>query len=74
MSTKLFTEKEVADQYPVTVNFLRNSRFTGKGFPFVKIGGRVFYREEDIEIYIKEHIFNSTLEYQHHCKQLAKAL
>jgi predicted DNA-binding transcriptional regulator AlpA len=60
MNTTLLTEKEVAKIYGFELSTLRNHRFCGRGFPFVRIGRRVFYRSQDIERYIEEHIFKST--------------
>ncbi|MBN9564899.1 MAG: helix-turn-helix domain-containing protein [Alphaproteobacteria bacterium] len=67
MATKLLTEKEVAVQYKVSLSYLRNNRVKGHGFPFVKLGSKVFYREQDVENYIEKSLFKSTTEvnYQH---------
>ena len=64
MSTKLFTEKEVAENYRISVKTLQNNRVSGKGFKFVKIGGKVLYREKDMEEFIERNLFSSTTEAQ----------
>ena len=64
MSTKLLTEKEVAKNYRVSVKTLQNNRVAGKGFKFVKIGGKVLYREKDMEEFIERNLFSSTTEAQ----------
>ena len=64
MSSKLLTEVETADICRVSVSSLRCQRVTGKGIVFVKMGGRVLYREQDIETYINKRTFKSTTEYQ----------
>ena len=43
---------------------LRKYRVSGKGFKYIKIGGRILYRVEDIETYIENHTFGSTTEQQ----------
>lgn len=45
-----FTPQEVADRYhgKVTVRTLANWRSQGISPPFVKVGGRILYRVEDV--------------------------
>lgn len=50
-ATKVFfTPQEVADRYhgKVTVRTLANWRSQGVSPPFVKVGGRILYRIEDV--------------------------
>ncbi|MBN9565043.1 MAG: helix-turn-helix domain-containing protein [Alphaproteobacteria bacterium] len=64
MTKILLTEKQVSELYNVSVGTLRSQRVTGKGMPFVKFGGKILYRTEDIEKYIQGRLFNSTTEYR----------
>jgi hypothetical protein len=41
-SPKLYKEKQVSEEYNLTLSWLRNARWKGDGPPFVKIGGGVF--------------------------------
>lgn len=46
MVKKYITEKEVSKMTGRAVPTLRNDRFKGKGFPYIKIGKSVRYDEE----------------------------
>jgi len=39
-----------------SVASLRKDRFTKRGFPYVKLGTRVFYRREDIDREMSRHL------------------
>lgn len=43
-----YTEKEVAELYGVSLSKMRQDRILKKGFPYIKIGKSVRYREEDL--------------------------
>ena len=64
MLTKVMTPKEVTEFYKIPEGTLRKYRVSGKGFKYIKIGGRILYRVEDIETYIQHHTFGSTTEQQ----------
>lgn len=59
---KLFKETEVSKEYNLSLSWLRNARWKGDGIPFVKLGGSVFYRPEDIDAYIERNLRRSTSE------------
>jgi hypothetical protein len=63
ISQKLLKETQVSEIYNVTLSWLRNARWKGDGFPFIKIGGGVFYRPEDIDTFIESRLMHSTSEY-----------
>ena len=48
MSKKYLTEKEVSAMTGRALQTLRNDRFRGKGFPYIKIGKSIRYDEEVI--------------------------
>jgi len=48
MRKKYITEKETSEMTGRAVQTLRNDRFTGRGFPYCKIGKSVRYDEEVI--------------------------
>mgnify|MGYP000974902626 CR=1 FL=1 len=41
-------EKQVKEITGLSLSFLRNSRFTGKNIPYVKVGRSVRYSQEDV--------------------------
>lgn len=60
---KLYKETQVSQEYNFTLSWLRNARWKGDGIPFIKIGGGVFYRPEDIDAFIEKNLRHSTSEY-----------
>ncbi len=60
---KLLKETQVSEIYNVSLSWLRNARWKGDGFPFIKMGGGVFYRPEDIDSFISSRLMHSTSEY-----------
>ena len=65
MLTKMMTSKEVAEFYKISEGTLRKHRISGKGFKFVKIGGKVLYKEQDIENHIAQETYTCTSAYKH---------
>jgi len=59
---KLMKEKQVSMEYNLTLPWLRNARWRGDGPAFVKIGGGVFYRPQDLDSYIESRVRYSTSE------------
>ena len=53
MTKKYITEKELSVLTSRAVQSLRNDRFKGRGFPYIKIGKSVRY-DEDVVIAIME--------------------
>lgn len=49
MSTSFLTPDRLAERWSITPMTLKQWRWNGKGPHFLKIGGRVLYRLEDIE-------------------------
>jgi hypothetical protein len=60
---KLYKETQVSREYNLSLTWLRNSRWRGDGPQFVKIGGGVFYRPEDVDSFIESRLRHSTSEY-----------
>jgi hypothetical protein len=60
---RLYKETQVSTEYNLSLTWLRNARWKGNGIPFVKLGGSVFYRPEDIDAYILTNLRHSTSEY-----------
>lgn len=50
---KFYDERALAEALLVNVATLRNWRYMGKGPKFVKLGGAVRYREEDVNAWIE---------------------
>ena len=61
MPIKHLRQAEVAQRWCVSHRTLERWRWTGQGPRFLKIGGRVVYRVEDIEAYEVEQLRASTL-------------
>lgn len=51
MTTRHLNQTELAVRWTVSPRTLERWRHTGEGSQFIKIGGRVAYRLEDIEAY-----------------------
>jgi len=60
--TKHLRQAEVAQRWCVSHRTLERWRWTGQGPRFLKVGGRVVYRIEDIEAYESEQLRSSTLQ------------
>lgn len=46
-----FTQKELARRWTLSHRTLERWRYTGEGPKFIKLGGRVIYRLEDVEAF-----------------------
>jgi len=60
MSLRHFNQVELATRWRISPRTLERWRHTGEGPQFVKIGGRVAYRLEDVEAYEAEQIRQAT--------------
>lgn len=60
METRHLLQGELASRWRISPRTLERWRFTGEGPRFVKIGGRVTYRETDIEAYESERVRHVT--------------
>ena len=60
MSTRHLSQIELAARWNLSHRTLERWRFTGEGPQFVKLGGRVVYRLEDVEGYEAEQIRQAT--------------
>jgi hypothetical protein len=54
--TELFTPKECAEYRRCSVRKLDRERADGRGCPYVRIDGRIFYRRADIDRFIAAHV------------------
>lgn len=54
------TESQLVDYWKVSRNTLRKWRSTGFGPLYIKVGGRILYRMEDIEIFEQENLYRSS--------------
>lgn len=60
MATKHLNQIDLAARWNISHRTLERWRWTGEGPLFIKLGGRVVYRLEDIEEYEREQIRSST--------------
>jgi predicted site-specific integrase-resolvase len=61
MATRHLSQTELAARWNISHRTLERWRWTGEGPQFIKIGGRVVYRQEDIEAYETDNLRSSTL-------------
>jgi predicted site-specific integrase-resolvase len=54
METRLLLQSELAARWRISPRTLERWRLTGEGPRFCKIGGRVTYREEDVNAFEAE--------------------
>jgi hypothetical protein len=54
--TELLTSRECAAWRRCSVRKLDRERAEGRGCPYVRIDGRVFYRRADVERFIEAHV------------------
>jgi predicted DNA-binding transcriptional regulator AlpA len=59
---QLLKTSEAAEYLRLSVSQLNNWRMEGAGPPFVKLGGRVFYRLKDLERWLEARTVRSTAE------------
>ena len=55
----LLTEEEVSIRYKVTARTIARWRVIGWGPPFLRIGVKIFYREEDVLCYERDNLIAS---------------
>lgn len=60
MSTRHLSQIELAARWNISHRTLERWRGTGEGPQFVKLGGRVVYRLEDVEAYEGEQLRRDT--------------
>ena len=56
MEAICYSEREVAALLGVSESKLRTDRMKLQGIPFVKIGGSVRYRRQDIDSYLEKNL------------------
>jgi hypothetical protein len=56
VETGLFTTKECAAYRRCSVRKLDRERADGRGCPYVRIDGRIFYRHVDVDRFIAAHV------------------
>ena len=62
---KFITPQQLSDRWEgrISARTLANWRSAGMAPPFVKIGGAIVYRREDVESYENRNTVNSTSQY-----------
>ena len=56
IDTELLTPRECASYRRCSLRTLDRERDHGNGCPYVRIGGRIYYRRCDVEQFIADHI------------------
>lgn len=62
MSTKHLNQVELSRRWSISPRTLEHWRWLGQGPRYLKIGGRVVHRLEDVEAYEAERMHESTAE------------
>jgi hypothetical protein len=52
----LLTERETAEVRRCSTRKLQRDRAEGRGCPYVRIDGRIFYRRKDVDQYVAAHV------------------
>ena len=63
MATKHLNQIDLAARWNISHRTLERWRWTGEGPLYVKLGGRVVYRLEDVEAFEREQIRASTADH-----------
>jgi len=62
MAIRHLNQIELAARWNISPRTLERWRWCGEGPIFIKMGGRVVYRQEDVEAYEQEQLRQSTCE------------
>lgn len=54
---------QVSERYNISTSTLAKMRLSGRGPVFVKLGRRVFYRQDDLDAWVAGNRYRSTSEY-----------
>jgi hypothetical protein len=73
MATRHLTQSEVARRWRMSPRTLERWRWLGQGPVYLKLGGRVAYRLEDIEAYERAQAHDAGASQRLHMAQPAKA-
>ena len=60
MADQFLNQVHLAERWHMSPRTLERWRYTGEGPAYLKIGGRVIYRREDVETYERERRCEST--------------
>ena len=58
--SELLTTKQLADEWGLHYKTPSNWRVRGGGPPFVRLGGAIRYRRQDVEFWMASHLRTST--------------
>ena len=59
MTTRHLNQIELSRRWNISHRTLERWRWRKEGLPFIKIGGRIVYRLEDVLAYEDAHLFNT---------------
>jgi len=63
------TERQASERYPLSMKWFQQKRTHGAGPPYIKLGRRVMYNVELLELWIRSHGFRTnTSEKEEHLK------
>lgn len=64
MTDKHLNQYQLGERWSLSPRTLERWRWEGFGPPHLKIGGRILYRQADVQAYENEHLRNSTAKHQ----------
>jgi predicted DNA-binding transcriptional regulator AlpA len=53
---KYFVEKEVSTMYGLSIHWFRKARYNGKSPTYHKLNRKVYYKEDEVDSWFKEHL------------------
>jgi predicted site-specific integrase-resolvase len=51
MVDRFLCQKQLAQRWGISHRTIENWRYRGRGLPFLRLGGKIYYSVEDIEAY-----------------------
>lgn len=51
MAEQFLCQKQLARRWGISHRTLENWRYRGQGLPFLRLGGKIFYKIEEVEAY-----------------------
>lgn len=53
---KYLVEKELSSKYGLSIHWFRRTRYEGRGPPFHKLNGKVYYKESEVNKWFKDNL------------------
>lgn len=66
---KYLVEKEMAEKYGLTIHWFRKVRYRGDSPPYYKLGGKIYYTENDVDEWFRKNLKCFTKKTTYHIKE-----